>query len=87
MYYLFESIKHKRLCVLFLWLHTMMTSGSADAYWSPLLLYNVPKLALLNTILISGRGSELVLVIVSLNGLPQMTCPIWLSIEWVDSND
>ena len=38
MYYLFESIKHKRLCVLFLWLHTMMTSGSADACWSPLLL-------------------------------------------------
>ena len=31
MYHLFESIKHKRLCVLFLWLHTTMTSGNADA--------------------------------------------------------
>ena len=31
MYHLLESIKHKRLCVLFLWLHTTMTSGNADA--------------------------------------------------------
>ena len=40
-----------------------------------------------NTILISGRASELVLVIVSLNGLPQMACTIWPSIEGVNSND
>ena len=31
MYHLFESIKHKRLWMMFLWLHTMMTSVNADA--------------------------------------------------------
>ena len=40
-----------------------------------------------NTILIGGRASELVHVIVSLNGLPQMACPIWPSIVGVVSND
>ena len=49
-------------------------------------IYNIR----LNTILTSGRFSELALVIVSLNGLPQivqMACPIWPSIEGMDSND
>ena len=46
-------------------------------------IYNIR----LNTILTSGHASELVLVIVSLNGVPQMACPILLSIEGVDSND
>ena len=41
----------------------------------------------LNTILTSGRASELVLVILSLHSLPQMACPIWPSIEGMDSND
>ena len=44
----------------------------------------------LNAILTSGRFSELVIVIVSLNGLPQIVqiaCPIVLSIEGMDSND
>ena len=49
-------------------------------------IYNIR----LNTILTSGRFSELALVIVSLNGLPQivqMASPIWQSIEGMDSND
>ena len=46
-------------------------------------IYNIR----LNTILTSGRASELVRVVVSLDGLPKMACSIWPSVEGLDSSD